>query len=505
MRRKVVLWGSNEKGGKILVALELLEKENVVDIYTFPESVATEAFYKEMSEKWKDDVEIEFPSGFTKVERKLSVSDSILPDEIRVDRPDLITRAQTEWHFVVLSSKLYGMYKAEIEELKEKIDNLTEYDNVLWDELRNFWNKVQDQVSEKNLFREHGASLREKANHLFDKLKEYKKSVEDEFETQSKKHFDTFRDELTNIEDKIEKGLGTTPLFEDLKKIQSKIKDIRFTKENRNELWKKIDEAFKKLKERRGSHSQQNNSNNLARLKARYEGLMGAIKKMQNSIDFDQRELDFQVKKVADSDGQLESQLRQAKIRMIEERLKSKNEKMDDMLKTKAEVEYKLEKEKKRSEKAEKMEEAKQVVKQKIANNISENSKEFEKISEKLEKAASEMPKQSKKESNFMNKISESMEQLVEDVVDTAKAIAEVAGEKLEALMDEAEKVAEKVEDKVEDVMDKAEDVMEDISDQVGEKIEDIKADLKEDSDDDLESDKDNDDIKEDKKEEPVA
>ena len=29
MRRKVVLWGSNEKGGKILVALELLEKENV--------------------------------------------------------------------------------------------------------------------------------------------------------------------------------------------------------------------------------------------------------------------------------------------------------------------------------------------------------------------------------------------------------------------------------------------------------------------------------------------
>ena len=347
--------------------------------------------------------------------------------------------------------------------------------------------------------------MREKANHLFDKLKEYKKSVEDEFETQSKKHFDTFRDELTNIEDKIEKGLGTTPLFEDLKKIQSKIKDIRFTKENRNELWKKIDEAFKKLKERRGSHSQQNNSNNLARLKARYEGLMGAIKKMQNSIDFDQRELDFQVKKVADSDGQLESQLRQAKIRMIEERLKSKNEKMDDMLKTKAEVEYKLEKEKKRSEKAEKMEEAKQVVKQKIANNISENSKEFEKISEKLEKAASEMPKQSKKESNFMVKISESMEQLVEDVVDTAKAIAEVAGEKLEALMDEAEKVAEKVEDKVEDVMDKAEDVMEDISDQVGEKIEDIKADLKEDSDDDLESDKDNDDIKEDKKEEPVA
>ena len=125
MRRKIVLWGSNEKDEKILVALELLDKENVVDIYTFPESVATEAFYKETSEKWKDDVAVEFPAGFTKLERKISVSDSIVPDEIKVDRPDLITRAQAEWHFVVVSTKLYGMYRSELEELKEKIEMMT--------------------------------------------------------------------------------------------------------------------------------------------------------------------------------------------------------------------------------------------------------------------------------------------------------------------------------------------------------------------------------------------
>lgn len=75
-----------------------------------------------MSEKWKDDAEVEFPSPFTKIERKLSVSDSLLPDDIRVERPDLITRAQAEWHFVVLSSKLYGLYKSELEELKEKLN-----------------------------------------------------------------------------------------------------------------------------------------------------------------------------------------------------------------------------------------------------------------------------------------------------------------------------------------------------------------------------------------------
>ncbi len=490
MRRKLVLWGSNEKDEKILVALELLEKENVVNIYTFPESVATEAFYKEMSDKWKDDVETEFPEGFAKIERKLSVSDSLLPDEIRVERPDLVSRAQAEWHFVVLSSKLYGMYKSELEDLKEKVESISEFDNIIWDELRGFWNKVQSQVNEKNLFREHGASLREKTNHLFEKLKELRKSLEDDFDIQSKKYVASFHQELSEIEAKVEKGLGLSPLFEDLKKVQQKIKDFRFTKDDRNEVWNKIDETFKKLKEKRGNPSEQNNNNNnnLARLEARYNGLVIAIQKMQKSIDFDQKDLDFQTKKVADSDGQLESQLRQAKIRMIEERVKSKQEKLDDMNLTKKELETRLEKEKKRAVKAEKherFEEAKEVVKQKIASNISDNTKELEKMSEKLEKAATEIAPKVKKES-FIDKLTESVEQLVEDVVDTAKAVAEVAGEKLDEFMDKAEDVAEEMAEKAKDIaediaektetsLEKAEAIVEDIKENVEDKIDDVK------------------------------
>jgi len=471
MRRKLVLWGSNEKDEKMLVALELLEKENVVNIYTFPETVATEDFYKVMSEKWKDDAEVEFPSPFTKIERKLSVSDSLLPDDIRVERPDLITRAQAEWHFVVLSSKLYGLYKSELEELKEKIESISEYDNILWDELREFWNKVQTQVNDKNLFREHGAALREKTNHLFDKLKEFKKSLENEFETQSKKYAESFNQELSDIEEKIDKGLGLSPLFEDLKKVQAKIKDIKFTKDDRNELWNKIDGTFKKLKEKRGQGGQAQYINNeLARTEARYKGLIGAMQKMQQSINFDQKDLEYETKRVANSEGQLEAQLRQAKINMIIERVKSKQEKLDDMNKTKIELEARIEREKKKAlknEKFEKLEEAKEAVKQKIASNISINSKELDKISDKLEKAASELVKKPKK-GTFLDQISESVEQLVEDVVDTAKSVAVVAGEKLDEFMDKVEDYAEKVEDKLEDVGEKVED----LADEAGEKLE---------------------------------
>lgn len=453
MRRKLVLWGTNEKDEKILVALELLENENVVNIFTFPEKIATEEFYKQMSEQWKNDVDIEFPEGFSKIERKLSVSDSLLPDEIRVERPDLITRAQAEWHFVVLSSKLYGLYKSELEEFKDKVETLTDYDNKIWEELKNFWNKVQHQVNDRNLFREHAASLRERTNGLFDKLKQLKKSLESEFETKSKTYLDDFSKELNEIEGKIDQGLGLSPLFEDLKRLQYKIKNIHFTKDDRKEIWDKIDGAFKIIKEKRGSQYEANVSQGTARLQKRYEGLIGAIQKMQKSIQIDQKDLDFQTKRVEDSDGQLESQLRQAKIRMIEERIHSKKEKFDDMLKTKSDLESKLEKEKKKVaklEKQEKIEEAKEVVKQKIADNISESQKELDKISGKLSKAADDIKNQKKSKSkpkDLLSQLSASAENLLEDVVDTVKAVAEVAEEKLEDLVDKVDDLFDKEEE----------------------------------------------------------
>jgi len=454
MRRKIVLWGSNEKDEKMLVALELLEQENLVNIYTFPENVATEEFYKEMSEKWRDDVEVEFPTTFTKIESKLSVTDSLLPDNIKVERTDVVSRAQAEWHFVVLSTKLHGMYKAELDELKEKVDSLSDFDSNTWDELKEFWSKVQNQVNERNLFREHGAALREKTNNLFDKLKEYKKKLDKEFESKSKEIVDSFDKELSEIEEKIEKGLGLNPLFEDLKKLQAKVNQFQFTRSDRNKVWSNIDKTFKNLKEKRGTATQQGTNNNLARLNARYTGLISAIGKMQKSIDFDQKDLDFQKKRIEDTDGSLEAQLRVAKIRMIEERIHSKQEKLDDMVKTQNEIESKMEKEKKRLvkvEKQEKLEEAKEVVKQKIAEEIKENNEELSKISDKLEKAAEDIKKPKKKEkptqedkSEMVEKIKDSANELAEDVSDSLKAIALVAGDMIEEMVDDIKEAISK-------------------------------------------------------------
>ena len=106
MKTKIVLWGANEKDEKLLLAIELLEKDNQIGIHTFNEALATEEFYNKMMNIWRDGGQVPFPDGFESITRELKMAESVLPDNLKTDRTDIVNRAKTEWHFVVLSNKL---------------------------------------------------------------------------------------------------------------------------------------------------------------------------------------------------------------------------------------------------------------------------------------------------------------------------------------------------------------------------------------------------------------
>lgn len=439
MKQKIVLWGTNAQEEKVLIALELKADQNKVVLHTFPESIATEEFTNSMMNEWRNGQEVPFPDGTTTVVRDLSVTDTLLPEDLKVERGDVIQRAQTEWHFIVLGTKLNEAYRQELAEFKDKVRAIGAYDHTLWDGLRSFWDKVQEQVREKNLYKEHADELRDGINGLFDDLKKLRLKVNEEFTTSSQRLFEDFGKALDEVDSKIEAGgQRLTAAFEELKNLQRKYRDAKLTNDHRSKIWDRLDAAFKAAKEKRFGPGA-NEGTLFERHSRRMEGLMEAIKRMEDSIRRDTEELDFQNKKVAATEGQLEAQIRIAKIKMIDERIGSKKDKLNEMNQTKAEVERQIalakEKESKRAEKdsdRQKFEAAKSAAKEQIAAEIKHK--------------ANSGPVEEKSES-IMGAIGNVLGETFEDAVDTMKAVATVLGDKLEEALDKVEEKADKVVD----------------------------------------------------------
>ena len=92
MRRRLVLWGRNADEKKILIGLELLDRENKVKLYVIPEEQATELFYTQMMNMWRDGGDILFPeeteyhkwfkdAGFTDIETRYVAPDWVLKEK----------------------------------------------------------------------------------------------------------------------------------------------------------------------------------------------------------------------------------------------------------------------------------------------------------------------------------------------------------------------------------------------------------------------------------------
>ncbi len=464
MKTKLVLWGTNAQNERLLIALELMPEENKVKAFTFPEQIATEEFSQLMLKEWRDGNAVEFPDGFSVEERELTLSGSILPDGVKAEREDIVQRAQTEWHFIVLSSRLYHTYHSELGEYKDRIEKALRFESSLWDELKGFWDKVQVQVRDRNLFREHADALRDRTNELFTSLKELRGKLDEEFERLSKDNFERFNQMLTDVEKKVSDGLRLQPLFDDLKEMQRKFREAKLTKDHRTKIWDRLDNAFKVIKEKRfgtssspagatGAPGTGDDRSPGERLSRRYEGLMSAIDKMEKSIKRDEDDLDFQKRKVASTDGQLEAQIRQAKILMIEERIRSKREKLGEMTQTREELDRRVESQKERdAKKAEqdKIHEAKRAAEEKIKSEIKAAADARKEDDDKLSKAAEQLkvekgaptPKveevpASPKEESLFDAVITTVGDSMTDMVDTIKAVGEVVGDKIGDLVED--------------------------------------------------------------------
>ena len=495
MKTKLVIWGTNAEDNRVLLALELDPDKNKVNIYSYPDTVATDEFGDKLMAEWRNKNGAELPEGYSLIERDLSMTEDLLPETLKTERGDLIQRAKTEWAFIVLSSKLNEAYQSELKEIKERIGGLTTYDSDAWNRLKEFWTKVEEQVREKNLFREHASALKDGVNDLFTKLKELRTALDNEFNKLSGENFTRFNSLFDNIEGRIGENKNLQSLFNELKDVQKEYKDTKFTREHRKAIWDRLDGAFKLIKEKRFGPEFDKESSPVARLDRRYNGLIAAIGKMERSINRDKDELSFQNKKIASTDGQLEAQIRRAKITMIEGYIASKEQKLGEMMKTKQMLDDKRvvhQKNEAKKAEREKHEAAKKAAKDKIAAQISQQQNDLapgekskladaanaivagkgavkktedvpangtpEKetlitketsngtpVANNVANGISAESKVEKQEESLLTAINNTMTEVLEDVVTTAKAVAIVVGGKIEEKIEEVSDSIEKV------------------------------------------------------------
>lgn len=430
MKNRIVFWGKNENSEKLLLALELLAEEGKVNVISFPEALVSEEFNQTLTKDWRDGKTVDFPEGFTSNLVELTVTGSILPAGITAEKMDLVTRAQAEWNFSILSSRLFRSYQSELNEFKDKVERALHFDKNMWDELKSFWDRVQEQARDKSLFREHSEHLRQETNELFGKLKDLRGKLDEEFDRTSKTIYEDIVAKLGDIENKVREGIRLQPLFDELKDIQKKIREVKLNRDHRNKIWDKLDATFKVLKEKRFGPETADDNNPLVRIQKRYEGLMAAIDKMESSVGRDVEELNFQNGKVNTSFGQLEAQIRQAKVAMIEERVRSKKEKLTEMYATKTELDRKMEQlQEKEKRKADEMlkEDAKKAAQEKIANEIAAANAAREKV-------------KGEKESLF-DAATSILGDSITDMVDSVKAVAEVVEDRIEDKIDEIKEI----------------------------------------------------------------
>ncbi len=336
---RLVAWATDPEGGKQLLALDLLPEENQLRVHALKGPAATEDLFLSLQKDWGHRKTDALPEGMRTLSVPLTVSGDLLPEGMKAEDEGQLQKARHEWHFVVLSYKFYQNFLREWQELKERLDGSQDFDKGLWNDLKGFWDRVQVQINDKNLQKEHAQSLRTRTDELFTGLKNLRHQREKDLQARSEDAAQRFREELEKLENQIAEGKKLRAVFEKLKQLQREFHKAAFTRKHRNKIWKRLDAAFKAAKEKRFGAGSSQATSALERLQSRVQGLLGAIEKMESSIRRDRKSLDYENRKIQHSDGQLEAQIRQAKVQMIQERVNSKSAKLEDMLKTRAELE----------------------------------------------------------------------------------------------------------------------------------------------------------------------
>ena len=282
---------------------------------------------EQLQKNWVEGQAFEFPKTTIEVAPNLN-AESILPDDIRSDESGKIRAKQNEWAYTLLTAKLWESYLNELDELKKKSTELTQYDRSLFDDAKSFWERVLEHRKERDISQEALDKIKDDVNAIFEKLKTFRKTESAEFESASTKFREEVVAKLDDLKSRATEKANFKALLEEFKTIQNDSRKNRYSKSDDALLRKLFDSVFQYVNAQRNLFFSDMTA-------SRVKGLNDVIDRLASTLSRDKRDLEYMLKKGDNSKASsLEMQLTKLKVNMLNETIASKEEKLKDIRQT---------------------------------------------------------------------------------------------------------------------------------------------------------------------------
>lgn len=345
-----MLWGHTGADVKALFAFHLNEEDKEVLIYAYPQEEVSENLQNSLF-AWKNGASFDFSS--CKMTWKIDAqSESILPKDIRVDKPEFIQRTQMEWGKILMSSRMYVGAKEEVVLHKMLVSSSKEFKQEYWEKTKELWEKYSQMLKEREITWEHAQLLKAEIDEIFEVMKSQKEKKAKLEKSKIKEIVSGFERELEQLKAQTIYSEEWPGIYENLKRIQEEIKQSPIKFHLKKPLFQKVDEVYHTLRTYRETQS-------VGHVKSRLENLNRILKNTTRAINKDKESLEMQKEKLAHyMRGQKPEAGPWSKLlKPLEEKIEANEKKAEDIRKTIEQLNQKLKETESKAESSEEIKE----------------------------------------------------------------------------------------------------------------------------------------------------
>lgn len=346
MNTRLVLWGEIGTDRKALIAIYLDEETAKIHLYAFPKEEVTKEIQDALFVEWKNGGEFTFPENAIHWEVDAN-SDSILPENVKVDRTDIVLQSQHKWGKKLMSTKINQLLTDEVKLLEEKASVLADYDASLWDKAKAQWEKIASYQKKNEISWEQTTVLKDRINSVFEALKAVKRINHENEDQANAVLVKSYFKRIEDLQSKLIYADQWKHIFDELKKMQAELKEAAIRWNHKKNLYNQINEIFDDLRKYRMTEVVSKTNNRIAQLTKILSGLKDSVARDTDSYKMQLEKMQHYTR------GKLTEEEIKNRFGFILDTVKEKEAKVLGIQQTIAQLKADLEKEKKQQEKRE--------------------------------------------------------------------------------------------------------------------------------------------------------